>query len=667
VAYLFACLGLLLVGGMTALLLSSRPSLAMKIGSCSAIIGTSALLLTLLLLLRKMGFAASPWEETLLFTRGIRFAYDLASLLFLLPTALLGLIAAIHSIGYLRGHDTKRSGFYWFFYNLTLVAMLMVPLLRSAPLFLIMWELMGVASFVLVIFDWDSADSRRAGWIYLLASHAGGAFLIMMFVTNSRPLSPGMHWLPVVLGIIGFGLKAGFPLLHVWMPSTYPAAPAPVSAIMSGAMSKLGLYGILRFILLPGGDAMLQCGWLLALLGLVGALLGIIMALSQRNIKALVAYSSIENMGIMAMAYGLGVLGVVYKMPGMAMLGFSGALLHMFNHATLKGALFLGAGSVYRATGTLNMEKLGGLMKRMPWTGGTFAANALALGGLPPGNAFLSEFLIYAAAFNGVINGHGPLRTLSLLCILTLALIGGLAIATYSKVISAVFLGEPRSDCAKNAREVSWAMCGSTLALLLINLLLLGLAPYIVPMFAPLLTRLIGGTSTVITVTDIALLLTMPSIFSLLLIGLSAAAIRWRQWLGERRQDAEGVTWDCGFAAPTARMEYTGTAFAQPLLDAFAGVLGLRRQIQRPETLFPDKIRADLHSQDLALSGVWRPLFRRFSGLAIRTHRMQSGFLHAYILTMVLALVVMLVWGMFCHRLDGPTTAAPVVTEEISK
>lgn len=666
-AYLFAYLGLLLVGGVSALLLASRPSLAMKVGSCSAIISTSALLLTLLLLLRKMGFAASPQDEILTFVHGFRFACDLTSLLFLLPVALLGLVAAIHSIGYLHGHDAKRSGLYWFFYNLTLIAMIMVPLLRSAPLFLVMWELMGVASFALVIFDWGSADSRRAGWIYLLVSHVGAAFLILMFVSNSRSLSPEMGWLPVVLGIIGFGMKAGFPLLHVWLPSAHPAAPAPVSAIMSGAMIKLGLYGILRFVLLPGGDAMLQCGWLLAILGLAGALLGIILALSQRNIKTLLAYSSIENIGIMTMAHGLGVLGVVYKMPGMAMLGFSGALLHMFNHAALKGALFLGAGSVYRATGALNMEKLGGLMKRMPWTGGAFAANAMALSGLPPGNAFLGEFLIYAAAFNGVINGHGPLRTLSLLCIIALAVIGGLAIATYAKVISAVFLGEPRSDCAKDAHEASWTMRGCTLALLFLNLLLLCLTPYIMPMFAPLLTRLIGVTTTAFTVKDISLLLTMPSIFSLLLIGLSAAAVRWRQWLGARRQDAEGVTWDCGFAAPTARMEYTGTAFAQPLLDAFAGVLGLRRQIQRPKTLFPDEISADMHSQDLALSGVWRPLFRRFGSLASRTHRMQSGFLHAYILTMVLALVVMLVWGMFCHRLDQPATAAPVVTEEIGK
>jgi len=638
----------------------------MKIGSSSAIVSMSALLLTLLVLVRTMGFAGGPWDETQLLFHGIGVAYDLLSLLFLLPVALLGLVAAIHSIGYLHGHGAARSGLYWFFYNLTLAAMLMVPLMRSAPLFLLTWEVMGIASFALVIFDWDAVASRRAGWIYLLACHAGAAFLIMMFVADSSPLSPGRLWLPAVLGIIGFGLKAGFPLLHVWLPSAHPAAPAPVSAVMSGAMIKLGLYGILRFVLFSG-DTLLLCGWLLAILGLIGALLGIVLALPQRNIKTLLAYSSIENIGIMTMAYGLGVLGVAYDVPGMAILGFSGALLHMFNHAALKGALFLGAGAVYRATGTLNMEKLGGLMKRMPWTGGAFAANALSLSGLPPGNAFLGEFLIYAAAFNGVINGHGPLRALSLLCIITLATVGGLAVAAYAKVISAVFLGEPRSDCAAKAREVSWTMRGSTLALLLVNLLLLCLAPYILPMFTPLLMRLAGESAAGFTVPDIALLLSMPSILSLFLIGVSAAAIRWRQRLGARRQDVEGVTWDCGYAAPSARMEYTGTAFAQPLLDAFASVLKLRRQLQRPEALFPREIRADLNSQDRALSSVWQPLFGRFGRLAIKTHSMQSGFLHAYILTMVLALVVMLVWGMFCHRVDRPATPPAAVTEEISK
>lgn len=660
------CLAVLVLGGGLSLTLSSRPSLAMKIGSTSAIVSLAALLLTLLVSLSGSTWFNSSSFDVVQPCRGIRFSYDVLSLLFQLPIALLGLLAAIHSLGYLHGHGAARSGLYWFFFNLTLAAMAMVTLVQSPLLFLLAWELMGLASFALVIFDWNSAANRRAGWIYLLACQAGAAFLIMMFANLDRIMSPSLFWLPVALGIVGFGLKAGFPLLHVWLPEAHPAAPAPVSAVMSGAMIPLGLYGILRFIALNGADLAL-CGWILTLLGLCGALLGIILALPQRNIKTLLAYSSIENMGIMTLALGLGCLGVAYDVPGMAMLGFTGALLHMFNHAALKGALFLGAGAVYRATGTLNMEQLGGLMKRMPWTGGAFAANALALSGLPPGNAFLGEFVIYTAAFNGVISGHGMLRALSLLSIIVLATVGGLAVAVYAKVVSAVFLGEPRSASAADAREVAPSMTGCTLALLIVNLLLLCLSPYILPVFAPLLEQLTGGAVQDLSIPDLAYLLVIPSIFSLMLIGSSAAVIRWRQRLGQRRQDAAGPTWDCGFAAPSARMEYTGTAFVQPLLDAFAPLLHLRRQLQRPTTLFPRELGADLRAQDPAVRTFWQPLFGRFSQLAVKTHGMQSGFLHAYILTMVLALVAMLVWGMFIHRLDEPAKAAPAADQEMSK
>lgn len=638
----------------------------MKVGSGSSIVGCSALLLALLPLLYNMGIKAEYGRETQELFGGI-LSCDLLSVLFLLPTAVLGLAAAVHSLSYLRGYKRQRYGCYWFFYNVTLATMIAVPLASSIAFFLVAWECMGLASFALVIFDWDKVKSRTAGWIYLMACHAGAAFLIMMFVVDGRPLVGKMLWLPALLGILGFGLKAGFPLLHVWLPSAHPAAPAPVSAIMSGAMIKLGLYGILRFVLFSN-NSLLQCGWMLACLGLLGTLLGILMALPQRNIKGLLAYSSIENIGIMTMAYGLGTLGLYYQVPGMAILGFAGAILHMLNHAALKGALFLTAGAVYRACGTLNMERLGGLMKRMPWTGSTFAANALALSGLPPGNAFLGEFLIYIAAFNGLVNGHGPLRALSLLCIIVLATAGALALAVYAKVIGAVFLGEPRSEAASEASEVAKSMYGSSLALLLLNLLLLASTPYILPLFAPLLTQFSGAASNGgLAVSDLSMLLSMPSILSLFLIGLVAAAIRCRQRLGIRRQDAKGPTWDCGYAAPSARMEYTGTAFAQPLLDTFVGVLNVRRQLRRPNSLFPQEISADLRAQDPALGGFWQPIFRRFGRLAVKAHSMQSGFLHAYILTMVLALVIMLSWGMFCHRLEQPATNDRATTEEIGK
>jgi len=289
---------------------------------------------------------------------------------------------------------------------------LLVVVARNGVLFLMSWELMSLASFFLVTLEDEKESVRRAGWIYLIAMHLGTAFLLAMFLLlgqNAASLDferlstaaapSGVFFL---LAVIGFGTKAGFIPMHVWLPEAHPAAPSHVSAVMSGVMIKTGIYGLLRILTLLGPPAA-WWGWTLVAIGIVSGILGVLYALAQHDLKRLLAYHSVENIGIIALGLGIGVLGISYSNPMMAALGFTGGLLHVVNHALFKSLLFLGAGSVLHATGTGELDRLGGLLKRMPVTGTTFLIGAVAISGLPPLNGFVSEFLIYL----GVIAGLG--------------------------------------------------------------------------------------------------------------------------------------------------------------------------------------------------------------------------------------------------------------------
>ena len=348
--------------------------------------------------------------------------------------------------------------------------MLLVVVARNGVLFLMSWELMSLASFFLVTLEDEKESVRRAGWIYLVAMHLGTAFLLAMFLLlgknagsldferlSTAAAPSGVFFL---LAVIGFGTKAGFIPMHVWLPEAHPAAPSHVSAVMSGVMIKTGIYGLLRMLTLLGPPPA-WWGWTLVAIGVVSGILGVLYALSQHDLKRLLAYHSVENIGIIAMGLGVGVLGISYENPTMAALGFTGGLLHVVNHAVFKSLLFLGAGSVLHATGTGELDRLGGLLKRMPVTGATFLIGAAAISGLPPLNGFVSEFLIYLGAVAGLgsqahIAPAWPL--MSVLVVGGLALIGGLAAACFTKAFGIVFLGEPRSDEAAHAHEAGAAM-----------------------------------------------------------------------------------------------------------------------------------------------------------------------------------------------------------------
>lgn len=577
---------------------------------------------------------------------GLELSYDTLSAFFQLPILLVGGAAAIHSPGYLKGHDHNKAGNYWFFYNMTLASMLLVTLFRTPLTFLLAWELMGTMSFALVAFEYRSSLTRQAAWIYLLACEAGALFLISFFVFAGRGAPAEILF---ALLIIGFGLKAGLPLLHIWLPEAHPAAPAPVSAVMSAAMINLGLYGILRFqscINLP--DCVI--GWTLLYCGLAGALSGVIAALAQSNLKRLLAYSSIENMGIICIGLGLGFLGMSAGNAMMAVAGFCGALLHLFNHMLLKGALFMLAGTVYKATGTLNIDNMGGLLQRMPRTGWLFTFSGISISGIPPFNGFLGEFLIYVSAYYGIAGHAGsPLFVSALLTMVVLALVGGVAAGAFVKAIGGVFLGEPRTQAASDAQEAPLSMDLPPLFFTLLSVALIFLAGPLCVLFEQLLAETLNlpAAGLLHTRGELGGLLCNLGIFSLIVTGIFFLLLLGRSILGRNRDVTVRGTWDCGYAVPDARMEYTGTAFAQPLSDFLHRFTGWRKHVRAPEGFFPEAASIRITTQDPAAGWFWAPLFRLFGTAAVKIRVLQSGFLHLYILIMTAALILMLLWGYF--------------------
>ncbi len=580
-------------------------------------------------------------------------------ILFLIPLVALGLAAALHATAYLHGEARRHQPRFWFFFVTTLAAMAGVVLAPGRLTFLLAWEAMGLASAGLVAFENTEKSVRKATWIYLLACHAGACALMLAGVLLNQP---GYTLAAFVCAVVGFGLKIGFPPFHVWLPEAHPAAPAPASAILSGAMIPLGYYGLLRFAT-PWGqtpaiwgqapEMFAISGWIFLVLGIFGALGGILFALPQVNLKKLLAFSSVENMGVVALGLGLACLGTDPRFVGtgpngslgtgpasapIAALALSGALAHILNHAFLKGGLFLGAGSVLRQTGTLDQDRLGGLLKRLPKTGTLFVLNALGLSGLPPLNGFLSELLIYLAAFHAIRSHVPTLMAAGFLVVVALALTGGLATAAYAKAIGATFLGEPRSEAAARAVETPARMWLAPLGLFLGSLALtVGTV-----VCAQLLPPALG----VAPVPD-ALLASILAVvgLSVALVLLVAALVAIRRFLCPRgRVKPACPTWDCGYHAPTARMAYTATAFTQPLVDLFAPLLKPRHHLipfkGHPAT--PTDAAFVTETDDRTLTNFWRPVFTWCARLFQRAHLLQNGSLHFYIFLALLAVLVLL-------------------------
>lgn len=579
---------------------------------------------------------------------------DPLSAWFVLPVLGLCGLAGLYGTQYLQSaFGRMRLALSWFFFDLLAGSMLLVLIARDGLLFLVAWEVMSLASYFLVTMDDEDESVRRAGWTYLVATHLGTAFLMFFFILLGRQCSGFDLVSPValsgpmasgafLLALVGFGTKAGLVPMHVWLPEAHPAAPSHVSAVMSGVMIKTGIYGLMRAISVLGAPPA-WWGWCLLVLGILSGLGGVLFALAQRDLKRLLAYSSVDNIGIMVMGLGLGLLGRSYGLPLVSFLGFGGALLHVFNHALFKGLLFLGAGSVLHAEGTRDMEHMGGLLQRMPWTGACFLIGCVAICGLPPLNGFVSEFLIYLAGFHAVVQGHADWGAAA---IAALALIGGLAVVCFTKAFGVVFLGEPRGARAAEAHEAGWAMRASMLVLAA-GCAWAGLAgPGLLYLAGGALFRLTG-----MSVVDIMSGLDatmMPLAWAsaagagLLLIGVLIVSLR--AWLFTRRKAGCAVTWDCGYFAPTARMQYTAASFTQPVTGLFSAFLRPHEHAQGVEGYFPAHATYASETPDIFRERVFRPAFAGVFRAALKMRWVQLGRIQVYILYIALTLLILLAW-----------------------
>jgi formate hydrogenlyase subunit 3/multisubunit Na+/H+ antiporter MnhD subunit len=645
--------------GICALCFGKNPRVANNMGAGGTVLGCLIGLVpaSMVLWTGQIREFHRPWQIPY---GSLALKLDALSAFFLFTILILCAVAAGYGRTYLWGYRNRKNlGASWFFFNILTASMVMVVISDNGMLFLMAWEIMSLASFFLVTFEDEYESVRKAGWTYLIATHIGTAFLFVLFILLahqcssldfSRFMASGMNGVSLagpafLLAVIGFGTKAGFMPFHVWLPEAHPAAPSHVSAVMSGVMIKTGIYGLLRTMSFLGRPDP-WWGWLLIAVGLASGILGVLFALAQNDLKRLLAYSSVENIGIITLGLGLGVLGLAVNQPFLVVLGFAGGLIHVLNHAFFKGLLFLGAGAVLHATGVRNMEQLGGLMRHMPWTGVLFLTGSFAICGLPPLNGFVSEFLIYGGAFMGA--GLSGVSLSSIGVITGLATIGGLAAVCFTKAFGIVFLGEPRHTPALTGHEIGWGM-KIPMLLLAIGCLSIGLlSPWVVSAMKPVIGNITGLSKNDIDVHLSIMILPLQYITALswgFLLILGGLILLRRRLLSGRSPEQSG-TWDCGFVRPTARMQYTASSFVQPITTMFGFFLQTRQTFHPPEGFFPDGASLITHTDDVFSQKLFHPLFRGIEWLLIKLHWLQQGRVQIYVLYVAVTLLFLLIWNL---------------------
>lgn len=590
---------------------------------------------------------------------GLEYAViDPLSAFFMILIALASLVVMLYARGYLKPYLAKKSGVQISLHYMSLVlmyfAMILVVVFRDGFGFLFSWELMTIASFLLILFDGERREVRRAALNYLIMMHIGFFFLLAAFSTlyaQGLPVSfdslgayfSGHATIPLfLLFLVGFGMKAGLFPLHVWLPEAHPAAPSHVSALMSGVMIKMGVYGILRVVSMLQSD-LYAVGLILLVAGIVTGIWGILLAILQNDVKKILAYSSIENMGIIFIALGIGLIGIAQQNTLLALCGIGGALLHVMNHTLLKLLLFFGAGNLYSQLHATSLDVLGGVSKRMPVTGAFFLVGALGICALPPFNGFVSEFLIYVGMLDAVSVNQSVIA--ALFGITALALIGGLVVLAFTKLYGIAFLGSPRSVAVHQIHEVDPIRLVA-MAILVAGIVVIGLFPlpfvYAVSYITGSLFDLPNAETVFRTM--------IPSIqrFNValwVLIGVSLILWVWR-WLALRKRPTEsGPTWGCGFTAPTPKMQYSGESFSEGLQSLARNLTknsGERVDLAREE-IFPMAHHFEAKHKDKidSLFTAWWVEFTR--RLNARLSVLRTGKVNHYILYALLFLALILV------------------------
>jgi len=597
----------------------------------------------------------TPWDWHGGFTLGgepLHFLLDGLSAFFLALLALIGGAGAVYAGEYWADSAHPRSARVGRFWWSILLLSLGVVLVSSHGLqFLFGWELFTVAAYFLITLDRQPREVRSAGWLYLNASHVGTVCLFAFFAAlaaatgswelgpmTGRPELAPLFW----LALVGFGLKSGMFPLHVWLPSAHANAPSHVSAILSGVMLKMGVYGLVRICSLIS-QFPAWWGWLLVSLGGASAIVAIAFAAAQHDYKRLLAYSSIENIGVITLGLGASMVGRAVGDDALATLALAGALLHVWNHALFKPLLFFVAGSVLHATGTRRIDLLGGLAKTMPRTAALAGLGCIAICALPPLNGFAGEWLIYKGLLGTPVGGRTLVDAGRAASVIALALTGGLATVAFVRFFAAVFLGAPRTELAQQAHESPLPMLvpAAIAAMLCVAIGLLAAA--IVPLLGHAL-RIAGGPAADRALRSgvLAPLTPIGVISAGLLVAGAGAALGFNRWKVARGAPRT-VTWDCGYARPSARMQYGESSLGQMIAALFSWILAPRRRGTPLRGLFPVEASFQTETPDAVLDRGVQPGLQGLAWLVMRLRLLQRGKVQVYMLYIFLVVLVLLV------------------------
>ena len=660
-----------LAGALSGLALWRQSALARMVTSVGAAVGS--------LLIAAAGAGAIARGTELSWTLpggGAVFAFavrlDPLSGWFLLAFALLAYAAAVYSFGYLKHMETTRNlGALGFFLNLMLLSLALVFTAANAFFFLAAWELMALTAYCLVAFEHEKAESRRAAILFLVMSHAGAALVMigmLLLSTAGKSLAfadfhllaskmpPAQQATIFLLFLIGFGVKAGIVPLHVWLPDAHPVAPSNISALMSGIVIKTGIYGMARVFFEFFGPMPLWMGSTVLAAGVVAALVGVLYALQEHDLKRLLAYHSIENIGIILMGFGASMMFRALDHPLLASIALVAAIYHTMNHAIFKGLLFLSAGAVVQSTGTRNMEEMGGLIRPMPATSLFFLVGAVAISGLPPLNGFVSEWLTYQALFAGFGATGSLARMMFPIAGSLLALTAALAAVCFVKAFAIPFLALPRSEESAHARECPVTM-RMGMEVLAAACFVLGLgATRVIPLLDPITQQTFGVAASRALVPSRMVLQAgsahagsvSTNGIAILLVVFMGAAILLAYFRLRHANVVVGPTWDCGLPGLAAENEYTATAFSKPLRLIFAAFYRPRREI-RPEyevsPYYPSAIRFESEIEPAFEKRVYEPLRAWIFGVARQARAIQAGSVHAYLAYIFVTLIALLLWG----------------------
>lgn len=581
----------------------------------------------------------------------LAFQADALSCFFLMAIFAICFFAAVYSYHYMdHEQQTVKTGVNYFFFSLLTASMALVVTAANIITFMLSWELMSLSSFFLVIYNHKSPENRKAGFLYFIFSHVGAMFLMAGFgiiygytgtfdFGSMGALSEAAKITVFVLTFIGFGSKAGVFPFHVWLPHAHPAAPSHISAVMSGVMIKTGIYGIIRVYLLLNCQS-ISLGVIVLIAGSVSGILGVVYALGQHDLKRLLAYHSVENIGIILIGLGVGMIGISTNNPLMSVFGFSGGILHVLNHSIFKSLLFFGAGMVLHKTGTRTIDALGGLLKNMKVTGATFLVGSLAISGLPPFNGFISEIFIYMGGFKGIALSKTSF-VFSSIAIISLAVIGGLALACFTKVFGVVFQGEPRTDAAENVNEKGPAMLFSMVALAF-ACLLIGIFPKIFIFMSVKAASVLDVNFPQTAFEPFARLTSNITISALIFIVFLLLVWALRTVLYKGKSITRSGTWGCGFTQPTVRMQYTGSSYAASILEFFSPAAPLSETHKPIDGRFPEKTSYASHIHDIAELHMGRLIVNPVLLLFDKLRWIQHGDIHLYIGYILLAIILLL-------------------------